>query len=301
MLEPTNVYWLSYHPEILSRHYWDQGLLEDMFKKGDFEHHTGIENPPEDSGGVVVINGRTHTKEEDIKKINADIKKLRWVLFIETGDEESLFPWTEIQHPCKRIWIMLPRMNQHNDVYKIPNGYRPTTREILKEVGFVSKTYDWFFAGQVNHDRRAQCVQELEFLRDSNTNPNGVLERSDGFGKEVLPYPEYLAKMAASKVVMCPSGVESPDNFRLYEALEAGCVPVVDAFSTNFQTPGFWQYLFEENPPFPIVAYWDELQTLLPTLLKEYPANANKIFAWWQMVKRSLYNKLLDDVKELSR
>jgi hypothetical protein len=100
---------------------------------------------------------------------------------------------------------------------------------------------------------------------------------------------------------MCPSGVESPDNFRLYEALEAGCLPIVDAFSTNNQTPGFWRYLFGDDIPFPIVSYWDELPKLLPELLKDYPRNANRCFSWWQLKKREIKYKLLDDVEELSR
>lgn len=291
----TNVYWLSYHqPEILARGYWDQGQLEDIFKQGDFKHHIGIKDI--EGGGVVIINGRTHI--DDVDKINADIAKLDWVLFIETGDEEALFPWREIKHPVMRFWVQLPRMNEHNDTaFKLPNGYRPETRKLLKAIGPQERTLDWFFSGQINHERRVQCVEAAKLL-DQNT---GRLEGSEGFGKEVIAYPDYLYAMATSKIALCPSGIESPDNFRLYEALEAGCVPVVDAFSTNHKAPGFWQYLFGENPPFPIVDYWDKLPQLMPQLLKEYPTNANTCFAWWQLKKRQIKFRLLDDIKELSK
>lgn len=298
-MDPVKCIWKSYHlPEVINRHYWDQGLLEDAFKKGNFEHYYDfdcIDNDKE--GAIVIINGRTHT--EDTAAINADIAKLRWVLFIVTGDEEAVFPWREIKHPIMRVWVQLPRMNEHNDTsFKLPNGYRPTTHEILTEIGPQERTLDWSFVGQVNHERRQQCLDVLNQFKPLY--PNSLILGTDGFGKEALAYPEYLKVMAQSKIVLCPSGIESPDNFRLYEALEAGCVPVVDAFSTNFKTPGFWKYLFGDDIPFPIVNYWDELPQLLPTLLKEYPANANRCFAWWQQKKRQIYCKLMEDVEVLN-
>lgn len=305
-MDKINVVWLSYHePDVIARGYWDQGLLEDIFNRGNFEHHINFatdSNPkgymPNSTtdGAVVVINGRTHV--EDVDKINADLARLRWVVFIETGDEEALFPIQEIKHPLLRVWVMLPRMNLHNDVsYKMPNGYRPDTRPLLKRAGEQGRIYDYFFAGQINHARREQCIEAAKALE----NQNGILVTTDGFGKEVLPYSEYISKMAQSKIVFCPSGIESPDNFRLYEALEAGCLPIVDAFATNNQAWGFWQYLFGSDMPFPVIPYWSDLPTLLPELLKDYPANANRASAWWQLVKRNMFNKLIDDITEVSK
>lgn len=296
-MDPVNVFWLSYHKDVLARGYWDQGLLEDTFNKGNFNHHIGMKDL--EGGGVVVINGRTHV--EDIEKINQDISKLDWVLFIITGDEEALFPWADIKHPMKRIWVMLPRMNEHNDIsYRLVNGYRPDTREILKVIGPQQRRLDWSFIGQNNHERRELCAVVLRQLEPMYPNKCKLVE-TDAFGKEVVNYNEYLKTLASTKIAPCPSGIESPDSFRLYEALEAGCYPVVDAFSTNNQAPGFWKYLFGESPPFPIVDYWDKFFIILPDLLNEWPNNANKVFAWWQGIKRSMYWKLIDDIRELSK
>lgn len=305
----TNVVWLSYHqPEILARGYWDQGLLEDIFKQGEYNHVTSVDDLFDDDpdtyqlkpGAVVIINGRTHINDAD--KINADIAKLRWVLFIDTGDEEASFPWRDIKHPVMRVWMMLPRMRVHDDVhFYLPNGYRPNTHELLGSAGYQEKHYDWFFAGQINHERREQCLQEANYLINSGENKNGTLVTTERFGEEKMPYEEYLARMANTKIVFCPSGVESPDNFRLYEALEAGCLPIVDAFSTKHKHPGFWQYMFGHDIPFPVVDYWDAIPKLLPELLLDWRARANKCFAWWQLKKREIKWQLIDDIKELSR
>lgn len=299
----VNVVWKSHHePEVIGRGYWDQGLLEDIFKQGNYEHFTEVDQilqgeGADHQGAIFIINGRTHT--EDAEKINADIAKLRWVLFIDTGDEEASFPWRDIKHPIMRVWMMLPRMNDHNDVsFKLPNGYRPETRQALKDIGMQKRTNDIFFAGQVNHDRREQCVEAAKSLPEDYSK---IIVETLKFGEEKLNYKEYMTIMAQSKIALCPSGIESPDNFRLYEALEAGCVPIVDAFSSRHKHPGFWRYLFGSDIPFPIIDYWDALPKLVPELLRDYPANASRCWAWWQNIKREIKLKLLDDVEELSK
>lgn len=302
--KPVNVYWVSYHDDVIARGYWDNGLLEYIFEQGEYIHHevhcTEFPAVELNDGGIFIINGRTHV--EDVDKINADIAKLRWVVFIDTGDEEAVFKWEEIKHPLIRMWVMMPRLNRHNDVsFKLPNGFRPNTRSILKEIGYRDKTQDWFFSGQITHERRFQCKQELKYLINSGEFPNGTMKISNGFGDEVIPYNEYLEHMAKTKIVLCPSGPESPDSFRLYEALEAGCLPVVDAFSTNNKTPGFWTYMFGEDPPFPVLDYWDKLPKIMPELIKGYPENANKCFAWWQNKKRQIRLKLEHDIKDISK
>lgn len=309
-MDKIDIVWKSYHePEIINRGYWDQGLLEDTLKELPLEvvHHTDFDWIGEtdgegklkyDTGAVVIINGRTHIDDTD--KINADIAKLAWVLFIDTGDEEANFPWREISHPIMRVWMMLPRMTEHNDThYKLMNGYRPETHNTLKEIGQQERTIDYSFIGQINHERRQQCFEvATQFL---TVYPSSKVFKTEGFGSKQIVYGEYLEVMAKSKIVLCPSGIESPDNFRVYEALEAGCVPVVDAFSTNFKTAGFWRYLFGDDIPFPIVDYWDALPDMLPMLLKDFVPLSNKCFAWWQLQKRKLKWQLYDDIKELSK
>jgi hypothetical protein len=295
--QPINVIWKSYHePDIIARGYWDQGILEDMFNRGNYTHYTGFEDVPANTGAVVVINARTHL--EDIPQINADINNLKWCILILTGDEEGQFAWQQISHPMLRVWVQLPRMNVHNDVsQKLPNGARPGTREKLKEIGPQIRDLDFMFVGQVNHERREQCV---EAATDMSNIFNGVVMTGDTFGKEIVNQDEYCRLLAHTKIALCPSGIETPDTFRLYEALEAGCLPIVDAFASRNQDWGFWNYLFDGDLPFPIIPYWSDLPALLPQLLRDYPHNASKASAWWQSIKRKIHLKLLADIKELN-
>lgn len=299
-METIKVIWPSYNPEAINRGYWDQGIAEDLFERPaeySWDHRTDFEGLTTNEGAVVVLNGRMH--HDYLQRLMPDLNKLRWVLLMITGDEEAVFPFEEVKHPLLRIWVQLPRMNRHNDVsYKLPNGYRAGTRQILKEIGVQPHIYDFSFVGQINHPRREQCYEAANGLQAQYPK---YLIGTDGFGKEALSQHDYLTVLAQSKIVLCPSGIETPDTFRLYEALEAGCLPIVDAFASNNQDWGFWSYLFKGGVPFPVIPYWSELPNLLPELLRSYPENANKVSAWWQNIKRDMHNKLIYDIKDISR
>lgn len=256
-----------------ARGYWDHGMIDELLE--DEEVANGIHDMTD---GFVVIPARH--QGEYIKEINQILKELNKCVVVLTGDEESVFPWRKLKHPNMKVAVMHPRVGMHDEALKLPNGYRPETRDILRELGRQEKVYDWSFAGQITHDRRTECAN---ILRDM---PNGQLTESAGFGQG-LEYREYLKIMSQSKVVACPSGPETPDSFRVYEALEAGCIPVVDSYSPNNPTAGFWSYLLGDIP-FPIIDKWSSFPALLEELLKDWPLNANKVVSWWLMKKREL-------------
>ena len=300
-MDHVNVIWRSYHePEIIPRGYWDQALLEEFFAGPQYEHFTSFEGVH--GGAIVVLNGRTHTSDEDIHRLNEELATTNWCLLLLTGDEEASFPWRKVQHPGSpdhfHTWVMSPRRPFYDDCEHLPNGYRPHTRVLLSSIdetmGPPSRGLDWFFAGQANHDRRIECVNVLRQM------PNGHLVETAHFGEEKLSYAAYLIELSQTKVAPCPSGNYCPDTFRVWEALEAGCIPVVDAYSTVYREPGFWSYLLPEIP-FPVVTHWDEFPGVLDTLLSDYTNKSNQIFAWWIEYKRTLKKRLEREVEMLWR
>ena len=301
-MNKVNVVWYGNPEKTEYRVWWDMSILQDLFNgrlwKGEHEfiQYDGVDSLPEGEGAVVVIPARLWADKEEV--VSDSLQRLKFVVLICAGNEDNDFDFTKIRHPMLRVWMQLPRMNHHNDVsYKLVNGYRPTTRQLIKGTGLQERTIDYAFMGQINHERRHQCVDVLNQFH--GLYPTSVIAETNSFGMEVINYPDYIDILSKTKIAPCPSGVESPDSFRLYEALEAGCLPVVDAFSTNNKSPGFWHYLFGEELPFPVVPYWDEFPQVLPELLRDYPANVNRVQAWWILQKRKLYFKLIDDVRIL--
>jgi hypothetical protein len=236
------VYWLSFHEGIDSRGPWDTGLLERLFAHHfgadgyEYEHRVTslIEPGPL---GVVVLPARHHASVEDVIRLNAEMAKLDAVLLIISGDEEGIFPWRDVDHDRIRFWVMMPKPGVHDDMadwaWFFGTGCKPGTAGQL-QAGHPAdvlrlKDTAWFFAGQVTHPRRKQAVNAMRRL-DKRV-PGRLLE-TEGFTRG-FARSDYLEFLLGAKVAPCPSGPKTVDSMRFYEALEAGCCPLVDGVTPN--------------------------------------------------------------------
>ncbi len=109
--------------------------------------------------------------------------------------------------------------------------------------------------------------------------PGGELVQSEGFSQG-LPRDDYMAGMLKAKYVPCPGGGVNLDSFRVYEALEAGCIPIAEGIE-------FWAKLLPDAP-FPIIDDWWHL----PALMTDAEWNVNDVMAWWLAFKRDLRQEI---------
>jgi len=296
------VYWLSRHEDTLARGYADQGLLEALLDRSlwrppaavDFDHHEFVGNGtllPEGEGGVVIINARSHTK--DVRWLSLQLRRLPWVLLLLCGDEEWGFPWQELRHRRMVIYAMQPRP-EHRGLGLLPGGWYPGTRERLRLHQHTARArpLDWFFAGQVTHERREACAEQLRQL------PGGELYETDGYLQEAISRDMYFERMAEAKVAPSPSGPYTPDCARAFEALEAGCVPLLDLRSPLGPDFDYWELLLGDHGA-PTIDEWSALPWQMEMALAEWPANANRVYSRWQQWKRELSHSFERDVWEV--
>lgn len=282
---PIPVVWLG--PD----NQWDQGMTRELLTNRlgrtgyEFEHHDNMTA----SGywGVVVCGARYM----DAAHVNEAIARFDHVVLMLTSDEESTFPWRELEHPDVRLWVMTPRPDLHprGSARFVGEGYAPGTHEALRAIGpRPDRDQPVRFMGQVTHQRRQDCARAIEALGEA-----GECYASPGF-TQGHTQREYLERLADTEMAPCPAGPATPDSFRLYEALEAGCIPVADEFTPE-RWPGYWALLLnEDDPPFPIVQEWGELLTEADESV--WPEDANRAFAWWQRRKLMMVDWLRDDL-----
>lgn len=293
------VVWLNY-TDAPKRGYWDQGMVEDIFNNRMFDagykffHLERLDDGL--VGAVVIFAARNQT--EFIARLNKDLAKLKWVILMLTGDEESAFPIEQIKHKHIKIWVMSPRPQRHEKYSVLGTGYPPHLKSNMPPQA-PDKDLDWYFGGQITHERRgAMAIKLNEMLTHSKA--KGEFDPSEGFTKG-LPPAEYDKKLASAKVAPAPSGPETPDSFRLFEALEVGAIPIADTQAPKGDWPDdYWIYFFKEEPPFPILRHYDHLQGYVEDMAKQYPVKNNQVFAWWQMKKYQMVKKVREQIHKLS-
>lgn len=281
--------------------FWDCALPHHIFANVGLQcmHHQGLgaaKSLGPAGPGVIVIPGRHSTK--DYLQLNAAADNFRRIVFLIIGDEEGVFDASLLQHGNQRIWWLMPPITPKQSVDRVgPNGWPTGSIQMLqtarREVG-EERTYNFSFAGQVTHERREACVRAAHQIPVANS---GFIFPTVGFTLG-LPRQGYYNVMAASKFVLCPSGPCTPDSFRFAEALEAGCVPIVDGLAPKPEYPeGYWNYVFSsEQLPFPVITNWDELPEMFPHLLANFEEQQRRCAGWWQMQKELLVLKMQEDL-----
>lgn len=285
----VRVYYLTLKKNVPSKGYWDYAFLDDLLCDFDSEE---VNTLPESPFAVVVIPARGHAGLED--KIVAELQKINQKIVFLMGDEENSFKAEKlsvlnnlilyIQNPKPDLKLSIPYRNLGCGYTPHVQNY-PTDKAPLKE-------YDYFFSGQITHRRREEMAQAL---RDRN---GGRYIETKGFTAG-LPCEEYVSELASAKVAPCPSGPETPDTFRLFEALELGCVPIADTETPKQKYPDFWEFLFESEVPFTKISDYKSLPGYISDLTSKYPALNNRVQAWWIRYKQHLKKTIRDDITKL--
>jgi hypothetical protein len=262
---------------------WDQNMLDllfanDLYYTGlNFSRHEGY---PIADGAIIIIPGRYW--HEQANQISECIAKYRWVLAIRTGDEEDLFDPERVFHRNIKWWVQSPKPgHDYGDARLIGVGFPPH----FNDIEFVERGTGVFLSAQNTHDLRNQCFAALEPLDVPK-----VIHPTTGF-THGMDKSKYVTCMCAAKIAPAPSGPVTADNFRLFEALEAHTVPIAD-------NKDFWLTLFPDAP-FPIVDNYEQLPGYIRDQLEEWPANSNRITAWWMHQKRQLSKWLLEDLMDV--
>lgn len=257
--------------------YWDMALLRSLPT-----YHKALGNEDYE---IVVIPARQNA--ENIKEVNRFLSGFHGVVLILTGDEENSFPVDKIKHENIRIWQMTPVKEFKNVDRYLPNGYTPHTQLLAEfEKEYLTKPLEWFFSGQVTHAERNKLANVLQTMED------GLFNKSTGF-TQGLEKREYIRNMAMAKIVPCPAGPVTPDTFRLYEALEAGAVPII-----LDKHRGYFEKVFGDNP-IRSIEDWDEFPASIRWYIDTYPHYNNIVGSWWGLEKNKIFKNLMNDFQDI--
>jgi len=142
-----------------------------------------------------------------------------------------------------------PAFLNHPKVFTFGLGYTrgfASQPQLFKP--FDQRELAWCFAG-TPHGDRADAVRLFAQLQPYRAHGCSGFMSSDGLGKT-----DYAALLGNSVFSLCPPGHASNDSYRLYESLEAGCIPVVLANSKQCQfLPSYWHAVFRGVTELPFI------------------------------------------------
>jgi hypothetical protein len=150
----------------------------------------------------------------------------------------------------------------------------------------------WSFAGEINKSTRKPMIDALTTLDPGFVHPTGASSNPSPNAVAPLGIADYSALLSDTIFAPCPSGWENLDSFRVYEALEAGCIPIVE------RRPSYDYFrIFLGDHPMVTVDDWGTAPQAIADLQSD-PARLEARRAacadWWRQIKRDLVLRARD-------
>ena len=137
---------------------------------------------------------------------------------IHLSDEDCLDELALYQNRmCQKVVRNYVRSNLDSKVSVIPLGFATSKGDVGKP--YKQRTLEWSFHGSKGLSREGLLAPLKAF------EPYECRFIPQFMDKSATPFQDYQVLLANSKIVPVPSGM-NPETFRLYEALEHGCIPL---------------------------------------------------------------------------
>lgn len=217
--------------------------------------------------------------------------------------KDYLKKYDEFGYTYYLLHLSNERLNHNFDYYKnakhVFRGYydsritleNVTTIPIGFKSGFMNNTghtktifekeYVWTFIGQIKNDRKnmydSLSPLEPKFIHLTQTwNCPTSLSVSD-----------IISLYEKTIFIPCPAGWVNPDSFRINEAIEWGCIPIVKTYTGN----DYFKNVYG-NHPFLLVNDWDEAYNKI----LEFCSNFDKLEEY-RLEIQNFYKKYKADLR----
>jgi len=158
-----------------------------------------------------------------LEKINILAEQKKPVVILHLSDETVNDPLSIYEHPAVKLIIrnyIRKDIPVNDKVITIPLGYVRNRSLKGKFKKLSERSLVWSFAGSVDKPNRIEMLQTL-----ATVEPNSM--KLLPTWKHPLPEEadEYMKTLEDTRFIPCPKG-QNYETYRLYEALEAGCIPI---------------------------------------------------------------------------
>ena len=269
--EERNYVWGIYHKK--NSDIWIHQILEKI-------NYTTIksENDLEKDDILIIVDSSIETKGKFYDKLKLVCSK---IFLFHLGDESGSRELNSVYNACSYIWrtFCSNKYFENSRIKCIPIGFKSGVLNKEKN----NKKYKWAFTGTTHKSSRHDLLFQLSDIEPF------FLHKTDKFDEKIISVEEMSDVLSSTEFMPCPNGFVHPETYRVYEALECGCIPIVES------TYNYYDRLFPNNP-FIQVEKWIDAKPMIKNWNNDQVKKKSKeCEAWWESYK----NKLKNNVKKI--
>ena len=233
---------------------------------------------------VLIIDCDISKKVEFYSNLKKKIKK---IYLFHLGDEASTDLNSNVYEKFEFVW-----KNYFNNKFKsvkncafFPLGFK--SKENFKKINLGERKYIWSFSGTIHGSSRYDMLYQLKDIL-----PNNIKLTTEFGSKDSLNSEKYYEIICNSIYVPVPHGFFHPETYRFYEALEAGCIPLVE------NPHNFYDFIYPNNPIQKLTT-WTEAKKFIKESYKNESLKSEyleELDYWWKNLikdfQKNISNKI---------
>ena len=270
--QKTDFLWGKYHKKSSDK--W----IYEILKKIKYESIEDEKDLKKDDI-LIIVDSSVEEKSEFYLKLKANCSK---IFLFHLGDESGLHNLSAIYSNCDYIWrtFCSVRYFNNNKVKCIPVGYKSGI--INKEKG--NRKYKWAFTGTPHKSSRHDLLFQFSSIKPF------FCHKTQKFDTKIISVDDMNEVLSSTKFIPCPNGFFHPETYRLYEALECGCIPIVE------NAYRYYDRLFPNNP-FLKIDKWIDAKVIVNDLEeKQIEIKKKECQEWWKNQKKIIQNSIKDKI-----
>ena len=229
---------------------------------------------------LIIVDSSIEKKEKLYTKLGLICSKM---FLIHLGDESGVYDSSLIYSKFNYVWRTFYSNRYFNSkkVSCLPIGYKSGTL-FRKEV--VERKYKWAFLGSPHKSSRHDLLFQLSDIEPTFSH------KTKKFNEKIIEVGKMSEILTSTQFIPCPNGFVHPETYRLYEALECGCIPIVE------NTYKYYDRLFPGNP-FLKVDRWIEARSVIREWKEgQIKQKREECITWWRQYKNQLQEFMMNKI-----
>ncbi len=226
---------------------------------------------------LIIVDSSVEEKNQLYTKLNLICSK---IFLFHLGDEFGFHDLSVVYDNCDYIWrpFCSNRYFNNKKVKCIPIGYKSGV--LYKEKN--NREFKWAFAGTPHKSSRHDLLFQFSEIKPF------FCHKTEKFDRKIISVEKMNDMLSSTEFIPCPNGFFHPETYRVYEALECGCIPIVE------NAYKYYDRLFLNNPFIKVDKWKDSKAILQGWGSDQIKKKRAEIIFWWKEEK----NKIQDFIKD---
>ena len=217
---------------------------------------------------LIIVDSSVGKKNDLYSKLKLICSR---IFLFHLGDEAGSHNVSQIYNSCTYIWRTFCSNKYFNNskVKCIPIGYKSGV--LNKKIN--TRKYKWAFTGTPHKTSRHDLLFQFSDIKPF------FCHKTQQFDKKIISVDEMSKVLSATEFLPCPNGFVHPETYRLYEALECGCIPIVET------AYNYYDRLFPNNPFIKINKWSDARYIIKGWNNSQIELKKEECQTWWNECK----------------